>query len=58
MNGHNVGVIQAGQNASLSQIGLHVFQPARLIQVRYLDGDKPVQVVVVGQIDSPEAAFA
>jgi hypothetical protein len=58
VNGDNVGVVEGGDDTGLGQVGLDVlgaFDPAG---VRDLDGDRPTQLLVEGQVDPAEAAFA
>ena len=51
-------MIEIGDGAGFGQIGLGIFGLRDQLGVRHLDGDGPVQLLVVGQIDEAEAAFA
>ncbi len=55
---NDVGVVQTGQNAGLGQVRLDVFRPRNPLPVRHLDGDRAMQLVIVGQVDLPEPASA
>ena len=55
---HDVGVVEGGDGAGLGQVGFGVFGPADEPAVRHLDGDGPLQLLVVGQVDATEAALA
>ena len=51
-------MIEAGDGAGLSQIRFGIFGPADEVGVRHLDGDGPLQLIVVSQVDETEAALA
>ena len=51
-------MIEVGDGAGFGQIGFGVFGPSDQLGVRHLDGDEPLQLVVVGQVDEAEAALA
>ena len=58
VDGHDVRVVEVGDGAGFGQIGLGVFGPGNEPAVRHLDGHEPLQLLVVGQVDAPEAALA
>ena len=58
VDGNDVRVVEVGDGAGFGQIGFGVFGPSHQLAVRHLDGDEPLQLVVVGQVDEAEAAFA
>ena len=58
MHRHDAGMVEIGDRAGLGQIRLGIFGLRDQLGVRHLDGDRPVQLLVVGQIDQAEAAFA
>ena len=51
-------MIEAGDGAGFGQIGFGVFGPGHQLAVRHLDGHETLQLLVVGQVDEAEAAFA
>ena len=51
-------VVEAGDGAGFGQIGFGVFGPGDEPAVRHLDGDKALQLLVVGEVNQPEAALA
>ncbi len=51
-------MIEIGDRASLGQIRFGIFGLRDQLGVRHLDGDEPIQLLVVGQIDEAEAPFA
>ena len=51
-------MVEAGDGAGFGQVGFGVFGPGDEPAVRHLDGDEPLQLLVVGQVDEAEAAFA
>jgi hypothetical protein len=58
MHRHNTGMIEIGDRASLGQIRLGIFGFGDQFGVRHLDGDQPIQLLVVGQLDKAKATFA
>ncbi len=58
VDGNDVGMIEIGDRASLGQIRLGIFGLRDQFGVRHLDGDRPIQLLVLGQIDETEAPFA
>ena len=58
MHRHDAGMIEIGDRASLGQIRLGIFGLRDQLGVRHLDGDQPIQLLVVSQIDETEAPFA
>ncbi len=55
---HDVRVVEVGDGAGFGQIGFGVFGASHQLGVRHLDGDEPLQLVVVGEVDEAEAALA
>ena len=51
-------MIEIGDRASFGEIGLGIFRLRDQLGVRDLDGNGPVQLLILGQIDKAEAAFA
>ncbi len=58
MHRHNAGMIEIGNCAGLGQICLGIFGLGDQLGVRHLDGNQPIQLLVMGQIDETEAPFA
>ena len=58
VDGDDVRVVEAGDGAGFGQVGFGVFGAVHQLAVRHLDGDEPLQLVVVGQVDEAEAALA
>ena len=58
VDGNDVRMVEVGDGAGFGQIGFGVFGPGDQLAVRHLDGDEPLQLVVVGQVDEAEAALA
>jgi hypothetical protein len=58
MHGNDMRVVEAGDGAGFGQVGFGVFGPGNKSGVRHLDGDRPLQLLVVGQVDDTEAASA
>ena len=50
---HDVGMVQAGEDAGFVQVRLDILGVGDSFGVRHLDRDGAVEVVVVGQIDPP-----
>ena len=55
VDGHDVRVVEVGDGAGFGQVGFGVFGPSHQLAVRHLDGDEPLQLVVVGQVDEAES---
>ena len=55
---HDVGMGEAGDDAGFVEVRLDVHESGRMEMARYFDGDVPVELSVVGQVDSPEPPFA
>ena len=51
-------MVEIGDRAGLGQIRLGIFGLRDQPGVRHLDGDGPVQLLILGQIDEAEAPFA
>ena len=51
-------MIQAGDGASFNQTGFRVFRAANKSAMRYLDRNKPLQLVVMSQIDASISALS
>ena len=51
-------VIEVGDGAGFGQVGFGVFGAIHQLAMRHLDGDEPLQLVVVGEVDEAEAALA
>ena len=58
MHRHNTGMIEIGDRAGFCQIRFGVFWFGDQLGMGHLDGDQPIQLLVVRQIDESEAAFA
>ena len=54
---HDVGVVQAGQDAGFGEVRLELLGLGDAFRVRHLDGDRAVEFIVMGQIDPPEPAL-
>lgn len=57
MHRNYAGMIEIGDGASFGQICLGVFGPGKPLSPRNLDGDWPVQLVVMGQVNPTKSAF-
>ena len=57
-DGNDVRVVEVGDGAGFGQVGFGVFGAGDQLAMRHLDGDRPLQLVVVGQVDQAEAALA
>src|SRR5262249_20627716 len=57
-DGDDVWVVETGDGAGFGQVRFGVGGLGDELGVRNLDGDGPLQLVVVGQIDEAEAALA
>ena len=57
MDRDDVRVVQAGQDAGFGQVRLDILRPGDPLRVGDLDGHRAVEVVIMGQIDAPEAAL-
>src|SRR5262249_49104320 len=58
VDGDDAGVVQAGEDAGLGQVGIGLLGGSQAVAVRHLDGDGPAQGVVVAPVDDAEAAGA
>ena len=58
MHRDDAGMIEIGDRASFGEIRLCIFRLRDQLGVRNLDGNGPVQLLILGQIDKAEAAFA
>ena len=58
VNRDDVRVFEAGNGASLGKIEFGVFWASDQIRVRHFDGHGAAKLVIMGQIDQPESAFA
>ena len=54
---HNVGMVEAGEDAGFAQVRLNILGMSDAFGVRHLDGHRTVEVFVVGQIDPSEPAL-
>ena len=50
-------VIEVGDGTGFGQVGIGGFGAIHQLAVRHLDGDEPLQLIIVGQIDEAEAAL-
>ena len=57
-DGHDVRVVEVGDGAGFGQVGFGGFGAIDELAMRHLDGDEPLQLVVVGEVDEAEAALA
>ena len=51
-------MVEVGDGAGFGQIGFGGFGTIHQLAMRHLDGDETLQLVVVGEVDEAEAAFA
>ena len=58
MHRNNAGMIEIGNRASFGEICLGIFGLRDQLGVGNLDGNQPIQLLVVGHIDEAKAAFA
>ncbi len=58
MHRDDAGMVEIGDRASLSQIHFRIFGMRDQAGVRHLDGDGPVQLLVLSEIDKAEAPLA
>jgi hypothetical protein len=58
MNGHDVGVIEIGCGAGFSQVGFGGFLAVHQLAMRRLDGDEPLHLPVMSEVNEAEPAFA
>ncbi len=58
IDGNDVRVVEVGDGSRFGQVGFGGFGTIHQLAVRNLDGDEPLQLVVVGEVDEAEAAFA
>ncbi len=58
MHRNDVGMIEIGDGAGFGEIRLGIFGLRDQPGVRHLDGDRPVQLLILRQIDEAEAPFA
>jgi len=56
-DGHDMGMIEVGDNAGFVQVLLDGFGPTEQVPMRHLDRHEPVQLLIVGQVNQSEAAF-
>ena len=56
-DGNDVRMIEVGDGAGFGQVGFGGFGAIHQLAMRHLDGDEPLQLVVVGEIDEAEAAL-
>jgi hypothetical protein len=52
---NNLRVIEVGDGAGFGQVGFGGFGAIHQLAMRHVDGDKPLQLVIVGEIDEAEA---
>lgn len=57
LNEYDVRVVQAGKRLGLGQVMRGVLRAGHMAAVRHLDGDAALELVVMGEIDPPEAAL-
>ena len=58
VDGHDVGMVEIGDGAGFGQVGFGVFGSGDEVGVRHLDGDEPLQLLVLRQIDEAETALS
>ena len=58
MNGDDVRVIEVGDSAGFGQVGFGGFGPIHQLSMRHLDGDEPLQLPVMSEVDEAEAALS
>ena len=58
MHRDDVGMIETCDRASLGQVRLGIFRLRDQFGMRHLNGDVAIQLLIVRQIDEPEAPFA
>ena len=58
MHRDDAGMVEIGDRASLGQIRFRIFGLRDQAGVRHLDGDGPVQLLIVSEIDKAEAPLA
>ena len=51
-------MVEIGDGAGFGQIGFGGFGAVHQLAMRHLDGDKPLQLVVVGEVNEAEPALA
>jgi hypothetical protein len=51
-----MGMVEPGEDAGLVQIGFHIPGISDAFEIRHLDGDRTVEVVIVSEIDPSESA--
>ena len=51
-------MVEPGEDAGLGQVGLDVLGAGDSLRVGHLDRHRAVEVVVLGEVDPPEAALA
>jgi hypothetical protein len=55
---HDVRVVEAGDGASLGQIGFGIARLGDQMGVRHLDRHRALELLIAGQVDAAEAALA
>lgn len=58
VNGHDAGMIEAGEDACLFQVSLDVRRPHHAPRMGHLDGHRALKLLVDGPVNPAEAAFA
>jgi hypothetical protein len=58
VNRNDVGMIKVRNDTSLGQIRLGIFGARYQVGVRNLDGDEPIQLLIVSEIDDSKTAFS
>ena len=51
-------MVETGQDLGFGEVRFEIFGRGDALEVRHLDGNGAVELVVVGEVDSAEAAFA
>jgi hypothetical protein len=51
-------MVEAGGGASFGEIGFGMFGPKNRPRVRHIDGDKTLQLLIMGEIHKAGATFA
>ena len=58
MHWHDIRVIEVGDRAGFGQVGFGVFGTGHQLAVRNFNGDEPLQLLVISQIDEAEATLS
>ena len=58
VDGHDIRVLELREDLGFREIGFEIIRRRDPLDVRHLDGDGAVELVVVGEIDATETAFS